>query len=167
MNKRFSQLVIPFFFVLASSGSILADSPPLDLAANEELAKARQMIQEGRETIIREELRLTSDEEAEFWPLYEEYRAAMTPIQDRYVSLIAGYMERYEAGSLTDNTAGDMLDTYFDVKSDLLRMRKRYIREFRKIMPMRKVVRFYQLENKMNAEIDIELALLVPLAEAN
>ncbi len=32
---------------------------------------------------------------------------------------------------------------------------------------MLKVARFYQLENKMNATIDAELALVVPLVEPN
>jgi hypothetical protein len=32
---------------------------------------------------------------------------------------------------------------------------------------MLKVARFYQLENKMNADVDAELALLVPLVESN
>jgi hypothetical protein len=35
------------------------------------------------------------------------------------------------------------------------------------VLPVRKVVRFYQLENKMDAEIEAELAVFVPLMEAD
>jgi hypothetical protein len=68
---------------------------------------------------------------------------------------------------LTDAYAEDVLKAYFDIKSDLLRTRKKYIRRFGKILPMLKVARFYQLENKMNADVDAELAFAVPLIEAN
>ena len=136
-------------------------------AQNTELDSARAMIQESREAIIREDLRLTGEEEAAFWPLYETYRADMMPIQDRYVQLIADYMARYEAGNLTDDYADDLLDDYFDIKGDLLKTRERYVGRYKRILPSLKVARFYQLENKMNADMDIELALLVPLVEAN
>jgi hypothetical protein len=49
----------------------------------------------------------------------------------------------------------------------LLKKRKRYIGQFRKVLPMLKVARFYQLENKMNADVDLQLALLVPLADGD
>ncbi len=159
--------VLGLFLAVAAVTSVSAQGGGSDIMSNQELANARAMIQEGREAIIREDLRMTADEEAAFWPLYEDYRSDMMPIQDRYVALIADYMRQYESGVLTDEDADEMLDSYFDIKSDLLRARKKYIRRFRKILPMLKVARFYQLENKMNATVDAELALLVPLVESN
>jgi hypothetical protein len=46
-----------------------------------------------------------------------------------------------------------------------MEVRKRYVSEFAKILPMLKVARFYQLENKLAADVEAELALLVPLVE--
>ncbi len=158
--------VLGLFLAVAAVTSVSAKGGDSDILSDQELANARVMLREGRETIIREDLRMTADEEAAFWPLYEDYRADMMPIQDRYVALIADYMQQYESGVLTNEDADEMLESYFDIKSDLLRKRKKYIRQFRKILPMLKVARFYQLENKMNAAIDAELALLVPLVES-
>lgn len=132
---------------------------------DENLARARTMIQEGRKEIIREDLHMTVVEEAAFWPLYAKYRAQLMPIQDRYVALTSNYIRQYESGILTDKYAEEMLQDYFSIKSDLLTTRRKYIRKFKKILPMLKVARFYQLENKMNADIDAELAFLVPLIE--
>ncbi len=132
---------------------------------DENLARARTMIQEGRKEIIREDLHMTVVEEAAFWPLYAKYRAQLMPIQDRYVALTSNYIRQYESGILTDKYAEKMLQDYFRIKSDLLTTRRKYIRKFKKILPMLKVARFYQLENKMNADIDAELAFLVPLIE--
>jgi len=156
-----------FVFFLLGAIPLHAQNAGEDVLLNPELVSARAMIRESQEATIRQELRLTEEESAAFWPLYQEYRADILPIQDRYVALIAGYMQKYESGVLTDEYAADLLDDYFDIKSDLLRMRKRYVRKFRKVLPMLKVARFYQLENKMNAEVDIELALVVPLFESD
>ena len=134
---------------------------------DENLARARTMIQEGRKEIIREDLHMTVVEEAAFWPLYAKYRAQLMPIQDRYVALTSNYIRQYESGILTDKYAEEMLQDYFSIQSDLLTTRRKYIRKFKKILPMLKVARFYQLENKMNADIDAELAFLVPLIEPN
>ena len=147
--------------------TVICALPAIAWSQNAELDNARAMIQESREAIIREDLRLTDDEAARFWPLYEEYRGDLMPIQDQYVELIADYMKNYEAGTLSDAYADELLDDYFDIKGGILQIRKRYIRRFKRILPSLKVARFYQLENKMNADMDIELALLVPLVESN
>ena len=60
-----------------------------------------------------------------------------------------------------------MLDEWLQYKEDLLKVQKQHVRKFRKVLPVRKVARFYQLENKMDVEIDAELAVFVPLMEAD
>ncbi len=81
--------------------------------------------------------------------------------------LIADYMRQYESGVLTDEYAAQMIDGYFAVKEELIGIRKSYVSRFAGILPMLKVARLYQLENKMAADVEAELALLVPLVEAN
>ena len=155
-----------FILVLSLAAAAVA-SAQADALDNPQFAAARAMVQASQEAIIREELRLTVTEEAAFWPLYEEYRSNTLPIRDQYVMLIADYMRQYETGILTNEYAKGMIDGYFDVKEDLLKVRKRYVRKFAKVLPMLKVARFYQLENKMTADVEAELALLVPLVEAH
>lgn len=166
MTKPLFRILV-LFLTIATVTSAAAQGGSSDILTDQQLANARMMIQEGRQAIIREDLHLTAEEEAAFWPLYEDYRSDLMPIQDRSVVLTANYMRQYESGVLTDAYAERMLEDYFSIKSDLLKVRKKYIRRFKKIMPMLKVTRFYQLENKMNADIDAELAFLVPLIESN
>ena len=75
-------------------------------------------------------------------------------------------MKQYDSGVLTDEYAKEVIEGYFDVKGDMLRTRKKYVRKFGKILPMLKVARFYQLENKINAEFDSELAYVEQWVEA-
>jgi len=163
MSQSVFRLVV-IVVSMSVTASVLAQSRVLD---NPKFIAARQMINESQDAVVRDELRLTAEEDALFWPLYEEYKADTLPVRDRYIGLIADYMRQYETGILTNEFAKKMMDDYFDVKLDLIKIRKRYIKRFGKIMPMLKVARFYQLENKMAADVEAELALLVPLVEAN
>ena len=159
--------VFGLFLAVAAMTSTFAQDNGAEALSNPDVAGARAMIEDGREMIIREELQLTAAEEAAFWPLYQKYRSDLAPVQNRYVALIADYMKHYDSGVLTDAYANEVLEGYFDVKGDLLRTRKKYVRRFGKILPMLKVARFYHLENKINAELDAELAYAVPLIESN
>ena len=165
MKKHIASLVFTFTAFLIPACVALAQEGAADVTENAEFAAVREMIQQTGEAFIREELRLSDEEAADFWPLYREYRLSIEPIHNRYITLVADYMQHYRAGTLDDENAERMLDSYFDIKSDRLKTRKRYIRKFKKVLPMLKVTRFYQLETKMNADIDAVLALTVPLAE--
>jgi hypothetical protein len=123
------------------------------------------MIREGRLEVVRSELPLTEQEATEFWPKYAEYREEVDSIQDRYTDLVAEYVGRYDHADLTDEYADDLLDRWFDIKRELLDVQEIYMSEFRKILPALKVARLFQLENKINAEIDAKLAVVIPLID--
>ena len=155
------------FVMLTLAGSSSAQSSEANLPTESELENARALIQAGRKEVIREELRLSEEEAAAFWPLYEEYRRDVLVIQDRHAALITDYVNRYHEANLTDRYADNLIDNYFDIKGDLLRTQERYVRQFRRILPPLKVALFYQLENKLNAAIESQLALVIPLVDPN
>ena len=135
------------------------------VSANDELADGREMIQNERENIVRAELHLTDEEAAAFWPLYAKYRQEHSEIMGRYGNLITEYVRRYDDADLSNEYADEMIDTYFEVKAGLLRTQQDYLPKFRAILPAMKVARFYQLENKINVEIDAQIADVVPLVD--
>lgn len=47
----------------------------------------------------------------------------------------------------------------------LLQVQRDFVARFAEALTTVKVARFYQLENKMDAEVDAQLALVVPLVE--
>lgn len=137
------------------------------IAQESTVEDGRQMIRDARLEIVRSELHLTAEESAAFWPLYTTYRAETDAIQNRYAAMVKAYMRRYENAELTDKYADELMETYFGIKDELLSTQKRYLPKFRGILPGLKVARLFQLENKINAEIDAQLAQAVPLMEAN
>lgn len=123
------------------------------------------MVQAARDEIIRTELRLSDDEDAAFWSIYEDYRAATTEVRGRYADIIADYMRRYDKGEITGEYADELLSSFFKIKKELLDVQESYVPKFRTALPAVKVAQFYQLENKISADIDAQLAIAVPLIE--
>ena len=144
---------------LAFNTSALAD------VESDEVEQGRQMIREGRLELVRTEIRLTDEEAAAFWPLYKTYRAETDAIQDRYAAMITEYIRRYDNAELTDEYADELIDTFMSIKFELLEVQKKYLPDFRAVLPSLKVARLFQLENKLNAEIDAQMALVVPLVD--
>jgi len=136
-------------------------------AVNEAFVEARSLIESEREQILREELVLTGSEAASFWPLYQKYRGEIERVRDRQAEMISKYLKAYDDADLSEGLAKDMLDEHLSIKTDLLNLQKRYLRQFRKVLPEVTVARFYHLENKLDAEIDIALADLIPLFETS
>lgn len=115
--------------------------------------------------ILREELMLTNAEAAEFWPLYERYSAEKRVVNEPYLAGLIEYVDRYYGGDLTDAHAERLMNTYFDVQQALLKKRHQYVKKFGKIMGSVKAMRFFQLENKVQAEVNAALAVTIPLAD--
>lgn len=115
--------------------------------------------------ILREEMMLSDAEAAEFWPLYERYSAEKRVVNEPYLAGLIEYVDRYYGGDLTDAHAERLMNTYFDVQQALLKKRHEYVKKFGKIMGNVKVMRFFQLENKVQAEVNAALAATIPLAD--
>lgn len=134
--------------------------------AVDEVDEGRAMVQAAREEIIRTELSLTGEEAAAFWPVHAAYTAETGEVMDRYTVLITEYVRRYDDGDLSDDYADKLMDDFFAIKRELLDIKVRFLPRFKDVIPPLKVARFYQLENKTDADIDAQLAVAIPLIES-
>ena len=148
--------VLVFVVGIAGAGAALAQSS---------FDEARNELQAGRDQIIREELRLNTEQQAEFWPIYRAYVARLAPLRDRKAELVQKFVAAYEAGEFDDEFAEWLIEENFAIKDAWLGVQKEFLGGFRSVLPVQEVARFYQLENKMDAEVDAQLALAVPLLE--
>jgi hypothetical protein len=115
--------------------------------------------------ILREEMMLTDEESKEFWPLYERYSAEKRVISEPYLAGLIEYVDRYYNGDFGDDHAERLMNTYFEVQQATLKKRQDYVKKFGKVMSSIKVMRFFQLENKVQAEVNAALAVIIPLAD--
>jgi len=121
----------------------------------------RSVIQTEKQAIIAKNMNFTEAEAQEFWPVYYDFQAALRKVSDRRVHLIMDYAKNYER--LSDKQAQDMVDEHFKIQKSRIKTQMRYMKKFKKVMPVKKVARYIQLENKMESVINVELAANIPL----
>ncbi|MES0363986.1 MAG: hypothetical protein ABUK14_08575 [Desulfobacteria bacterium] len=138
---------------------------PILASAQEKPADNMQFVVEkiraDKKLFIAENMRLTEAEAKGFWPVYENYQDELFLLRARTLKLIDDYAQAYK--KMTDNMAKDLLDDYITIETLGLKLRQTYLQKFRKVLPDVKVVRYYQIENKINAALIYELAAKIPL----
>ena len=152
-----ARLVLTLVLVLASATGRAGD------AADANLDILRSTIRANKKALVAANLTLSDDEAAKFWPLYDEYQKKLTGVNDRLVALVKDYTTNY--GTLTDEHAMKLTEQYLDVEKDRVDVRREYLPQFAKLLPGRKVARFFQIENKMDAVVRYQLAEDIPVVE--
>ena len=126
--------------VLAACPVVYGQSSDSGILDDKQFARMRALLQEKRADIIREELRLTDAESAAFWPVYDKYHSEIMAVRDRQAELFGRFFKARQADAIDDEFARELIGDHFDLKSDLLKVQKRYLRQFRKVLPALKEI---------------------------
>ena len=141
----------------------LSTTASAQTALDEQIALVRQSAHTDRKIILMGNMAFTADESAAFWSKWNEYRAAIAANGDRKLTLIKDFAENYEG--MTDQKASELLTDSFSIRMQNLVIKQNFAKEINKFMPTQKVMRIIQIENKLDAAIDMQLASEIPLAK--
>ena len=157
MKKVLSAVItfaICFLFIIP----VYAQDKPAD--TNEFL---KEKIRTDKKLVVAEDMQLTEAEAKVFWPVYEGYQKEQAKLYERAKNLVAEYAKNYQ--TMTDTMAKKLLDDFMKIESDRLKLKKDYLPKFRKVLSEKKVARYYQLENKIDAVVNYEVAKVIPLVK--
>ena len=121
----------------------------------------REKARADKRLVVATTLDLTEGEAKAFWPVYNAYQSDMITYYDRVVKLIDTFAKAYS--SMTDETATKLLGEFLALETDHAAILKSYAPRFRRTLPPVKVARLYQVENKMRALVNYEIAREIPL----
>ncbi len=130
---------------------------------SDEIAAVRSVAQSDRKTIVDHAMLLTPQESTAFWPVYNKYREEVTRVNDQLVKVITDYAAQRD--TLTDAQANKLVTDYLAFEQNFLDLRKKYLKQFTAVLPMTKVARFYQIENKLDVLQRLGLASEIPLTK--
>ena len=148
-------------------GAILVLTSPVFAQINTEdsIELARTYLEADRKITVAAVMELTEEESKVFWPVYKEYRASIQPINDRFTKLLKDYANNFE--NLSADMAITMMSDSLDIEEDRLIYKRLYVEHMSEVLPMSKVVRFFQIENKMDAVLKFDLAVEIPFASVD
>ncbi len=123
-----------------------------------------EKIRADKKLLVAENMQLTEAEAKAFWPVYDQYQDELFLLRSRTAKLIKDYVDAYE--TMNNDTAKKLLDELMTIEVLGPKLRQAYLPKFRKALPEIKVVRYYQIENKIQAALFYELASNIPLMKA-
>jgi hypothetical protein len=130
-------------------------------ANEEELVKST--LQTGKKEIVIDNMGFTEGESKAFWPVYDEFQQAKQKLNERTIKVLKDYIDGYE--TLTNEKAEALLREYMAIEKERTELKAAFLPKFTKVLPAKKVVRYYQIENKLEAIVKYELAKEVPLVK--
>lgn len=129
--------------------------------AGDKFDTTMEVIKNQRKDYIEKSMELSPQEEEAFWALYDEYHAELSKIRERFFKLYADFVEKQ--GYLSDEEAMDMLFKYLKMDEEEGKLIYAYLLKFKKVLPGRKVMRFYQVETRFDSAAIAMLHQHVPL----
>ena len=160
MNTRFFTHNALLLTVAASLLTLPAQRAAAQ-TATDEFEVVRSVLKVDRKVVIAEAMQLTEAESPVFWPLYREYRAEMDKLGDGVMKLVLAYADAYP--NVPEDRADKLLKDYLALEKDLVNVRAKYLKKLAKVLPKSKVLRFAQLENRLDLILRLQMASVVPL----
>ena len=161
MSKNIGMAIIGLVLavmMIGFAGPAAAQNTPAD-----NMDIVREKVRTDKKLFIATNMELTQSEAKTFWPVYNDYQAKLEKLVDRKGKLIEKFAANYE--TLSDDMAKSLLDTDLSIDSDYQKLRQSYLPKFRQVLPDKKVARFYQLESKIHAVVEFEIARRIPLVQ--
>ncbi len=160
--RRFSKTVTVLSMCLVAlmyTFAVAQDTPSDNMQILIEKIKA------DKKLLVADNMQLSDAEAKKFWPIYDQYQNELFILRMRSLKLIDDYTENYK--SMTNDIAKKLLNEYMTIEGLRQKVREAYLPKFRKVLPEIKVARYYQIENKISALVNYELASKIPLVKTD
>jgi hypothetical protein len=123
----------------------------------------RDKIKADKKLVVAMNMELTESEAKNFWPIYDEYQKDLQRINRRILALLDGYAADFRSKSLTDDKAKKLIDEALAIEQAEAKLKSTYAPKLSKALPVTKVARYLQIENKIRAVVKYDIAQGVPL----
>jgi hypothetical protein len=123
----------------------------------------RDKIRADKKLVVATNMELTESEAKGFWPIYDQYQKDLQKINQRVANLLESYAEDFRGKSLTDDKAKKLINEAVSIDEAEAKLKSTYAPKLSKALPVRKVARYLQIENKIRAVVKYDIASGVPL----
>jgi hypothetical protein len=125
----------------------------------------RDKIKADKKLVVATNMELTESEAKGFWPVYDAYQKDLKKINQRVANLLESYAADFRGKSLTDDKAKKLIDEALAIDQAEADLKSTYAPKLGKVLPVKKVARYLQIENKIRAVVKYDIAQGVPLVQ--
>jgi hypothetical protein len=123
----------------------------------------RANIRADRMQIVTDQMQLSDDEAKIFWPIYREYDADLTKLNDQKVDLLKEYANSYD--KLTSEQVQSLARRSFELQKARVDLRQNYFNKVAHAVSPQTAARFVQVEDRIDLLLNLQLAASVPMVQ--
>lgn len=124
---------------------------PFMLSAQQPDANKRKQIEAEKVGVYTRVLNLTAEEAKKFWPIYNQMQEEYEKLRNEKRRLHKEMVEKY--ASLSDNEIEKNLDQFLAIEQKELDLKKKYMDEFKKAIPIKKVALMHKAEREFKRQL--------------
>jgi len=121
----------------------------------------RENVGQEKDELLGAVLQLNADQAAKFWPIYDEYNAEMSKLNDLKQANINAYAREYQ--QLTDEKADQLIMENLGYQKQRTELLAKYYERVKQELGAVTAARFVQVENQLLLLIDIQRASTLPI----
>ncbi len=162
MKRKFLLFLTLIITTFILSGLALGQTQTASgIEIDKNIEMMRKNLRGEKKQIIAMNVPLTPDEATKFWPLYDQYAADMSKNYDEFYAVIKDYAANQK--TLTDAQASSMIKRWSTIQVSVAQTRSKYIPMVEKVIPGKKAALFFQIDRRLYALLDLQVASEVPL----
>ena len=123
----------------------------------------RSDVRAEKVAIITELMAFSEAEDKKFWPIYRDYDAELTGLNDERVKGIQEFTANY--ATLTDTMADTLASKSLDLEARRTALKQKYVTRIKSELSPRTAARFLQIENQVQMIIDLQIAAALPIVQ--
>jgi hypothetical protein len=135
---------------------------PNQLNIKEYTTLLRQDVRSQKSAVMSSVMQLDLDEAAKFWPIYRDYDAELSKVNDMRVANMEEYARTYN--HMTDAKADELIQSAIAYQKQRGELLATYYERMKKEMGAITAARFVQVEHQLLLIIDLQIASSLPVA---
>ena len=160
---------VSLLVIVAATGMWAQEKKLQDPAESKELNERayvrllRSDLKTKKEAIIKEDMQLTPQQAAAFWPIYKNYDAEQNKLIDQKLAVFQDYALNFM--TMDDEKADQIAQRVIALDDQRLALRKKYYQLMKSAIPTVLVVRFFHVENQIQSLMDLQIDSTLPIVE--
>lgn len=142
-----------------SAPSAMTEDQKKNIQAYVELMRAD--VRDQKAEIMGSVMQLNIDDAAKFWPIYSEYDAELTKVNNLRVHNITEYADNYS--QMTDEKADELIQSTFDYQKQRAELLTKYYGRVKEALGAITAARFLMVEHQLLLIIDLQIASSLPI----
>jgi hypothetical protein len=123
----------------------------------------RSNVRDEKSQIMGAVMQLNVDDAAKFWPIYSQYDAELTKLNNLRVGNIQDYANNYS--QMTDAKADELIQRSLDYQKQRGELLVRYYQVMKQSVGAVTAARFLQVEHQLLLIIDLQIASSLPIVQ--